>query len=417
MKIEVLSNNIGNIEEMPIELVERKGIGHPDTLADMIADEFSNRYSRFCLDKFGVIPHHWADKVTLVGAKSEIGYGTSKLLRPIKAFQFGRITPDIGDMHIDVDGIFKNSVQIVMKNVFPDAYLDGFIDCEAITHDGAGPDHPKEFYDPKSVKDVGKTQEKPKSNDTMIMTSYAGYSPIDIMCLEIENYLNSRNFKKKYPQTGYDVKVLASRFEHDVDVTVCVPFIGLKTPNFREYKDALAAIQIEVNQKLKEIYPKYKISLHFNTKDFGEYAYLTFFGTSLDKGGCGAVGRGNRFNGLITPTREMSVEAPSGKNPTHHSGRLYSEAAFRISKDIYLQCGVQNYLNIIARNGDNLDDPAFVFVKCSGDVSKQANQIRQIVKNSMDDIAGLTKEIVFYNPVDKHVERPRELYSAGRWLI
>jgi S-adenosylmethionine synthetase len=38
-----------------VEVVERKGSGHPDTLADGVAEAISRAYSRYCLDAFGAI--------------------------------------------------------------------------------------------------------------------------------------------------------------------------------------------------------------------------------------------------------------------------------------------------------------------------------------------------------------------------
>jgi S-adenosylmethionine synthetase len=36
------------IEDRPVEIVERKGIGHPDSLCDGIAERISVEYTRWC---------------------------------------------------------------------------------------------------------------------------------------------------------------------------------------------------------------------------------------------------------------------------------------------------------------------------------------------------------------------------------
>ena len=54
-------------EDRNIEIVERKGIGHPDTLADKIAEECSRIYSLYCMEHFGCILHHNVDKVYIGG--------------------------------------------------------------------------------------------------------------------------------------------------------------------------------------------------------------------------------------------------------------------------------------------------------------------------------------------------------------
>uniref|UniRef100_A8LZA0 S-adenosylmethionine synthetase-like protein n=1 Tax=Salinispora arenicola (strain CNS-205) TaxID=391037 RepID=A8LZA0_SALAI len=53
-------------DDQPFDVAERKGVGHPDSLADLLADAFSQRYSSWCLREFGAIPNHWMDKVNLV---------------------------------------------------------------------------------------------------------------------------------------------------------------------------------------------------------------------------------------------------------------------------------------------------------------------------------------------------------------
>lgn len=62
---------INQIDENPItsrstEFVERKGIGHPDTICDGIAEAVSRRLSQHYLDEYGQILHHNTDKVQLV---------------------------------------------------------------------------------------------------------------------------------------------------------------------------------------------------------------------------------------------------------------------------------------------------------------------------------------------------------------
>jgi S-adenosylmethionine synthetase len=177
------------------------------------------------------------------------------------------------------------------------------------------------------------------------------------------------------------------------------------------YKKRLELIHNELLDKAALICPDLPISLKLNTKDFADRTYLTAFGTSTDKGDCGAVGRGNRYNGIIAPNREMSIEAPSGKNPTYHVGKLYNELAFRITRDVYQQCGLENYVNIVSRNGDELCSPALIFIKCIGDSMPSENCIRDIVQSHLEVIPELTLQIVHSDPIADHVNRPRQLYT------
>ena len=41
------------VRTLPLEIVEHKGIGHPDTICDALAETFSRGLSRFYLERFG----------------------------------------------------------------------------------------------------------------------------------------------------------------------------------------------------------------------------------------------------------------------------------------------------------------------------------------------------------------------------
>jgi S-adenosylmethionine synthetase len=58
-----------------IEVVERKGVGHPDTICDNIAEQVSIALSKYYLDEFGTVMHHNVDKGLLVGGIARPSYG------------------------------------------------------------------------------------------------------------------------------------------------------------------------------------------------------------------------------------------------------------------------------------------------------------------------------------------------------
>ena len=90
--IELVIDSAANVENRPIEIVERKGIGHPDTLCDLIANNFSRRYSQHCQESLGVIPNHVVDKIALSGAISKVSFGSDIIEKPIRAFLIGKVT-------------------------------------------------------------------------------------------------------------------------------------------------------------------------------------------------------------------------------------------------------------------------------------------------------------------------------------
>ena len=48
-----------------VEIVERKGIGHPDTMCDALAEELSQALCKYYLEKSGLVLHHNVDKALL----------------------------------------------------------------------------------------------------------------------------------------------------------------------------------------------------------------------------------------------------------------------------------------------------------------------------------------------------------------
>ncbi|MFB6077164.1 MAG: methionine adenosyltransferase, partial [Candidatus Nanohaloarchaea archaeon] len=58
------------IETHRIELVERKGIGHPDSLADGISEAVSRALCEEYREKFGAIAHHNTDEVQIIGGEA-----------------------------------------------------------------------------------------------------------------------------------------------------------------------------------------------------------------------------------------------------------------------------------------------------------------------------------------------------------
>lgn len=55
MKIDI-TYTLRTPDKEDFEVVERKGLGHPDTLADGIAEIVEIEYAKYCLNMFGYIP-------------------------------------------------------------------------------------------------------------------------------------------------------------------------------------------------------------------------------------------------------------------------------------------------------------------------------------------------------------------------
>ncbi|MCI4347359.1 MAG: methionine adenosyltransferase, partial [Thermoplasmata archaeon] len=83
------------IEELDIELVERKGLGHPDSIADGVSESVSRALSRLYLDEYGKILHHNTDETQVVGGASEPKFGGGRVTKPIYILLVGRATTEV----------------------------------------------------------------------------------------------------------------------------------------------------------------------------------------------------------------------------------------------------------------------------------------------------------------------------------
>ncbi len=78
--------------DRPVEIVERKGLGHPDTICDMLSEKFSVVLSKYYLERFGFVLHHNVDKALLSAGQSEPAFGGGRILKPIDLYLSGRAT-------------------------------------------------------------------------------------------------------------------------------------------------------------------------------------------------------------------------------------------------------------------------------------------------------------------------------------
>jgi S-adenosylmethionine synthetase len=96
-------------ESAAFEVVERKGIGHPDTLADGIAELSSIKFSEYCLKEFGVVLHHNLDKVGVFGGLASFSWTDGHFVRPLRVVFGGRASTSFGGRLIPVREILEQA--------------------------------------------------------------------------------------------------------------------------------------------------------------------------------------------------------------------------------------------------------------------------------------------------------------------
>lgn len=385
----------GNL--LPHEHVERKGIGHPDTICDQIAEKASEIYSRFSFDKYGRIPHHWFDKVILVGGESVIEFSKGELVRPYTVIFTGKVCYAVGDEEIPVEKLLKKATVQVLSNCLvgfdPEKHVE--YEFKLVDYHGAGRDASR--YRPQSPEDLGDIDAvcDSFSNDCNLVTGYAPLSDLEMMVLEGEMLLNSKEFKKSFPCVGTDIKVFGVRDENEINITFNVPFLGAKVSSMEEYRKLKENVKQVLVEKYSSQFKKRNVHVHVNPQDRTQNPYLTAIGSAADTGDVGLVGRGNRINGLITPMRPMSIEAPAGKNPIDHTGKILSYFARELAAELHQKFNMSFYVNIFIAKGSQLTAPDSVLISSDNPESLDKNAVQQLLKERLNELPRYCKNFVF----------------------
>jgi S-adenosylmethionine synthetase len=357
---------VPQLGELESEVVERKGIGHPDTVADALAENLSVAYSRYTLDNFGAILHHNFDKVAVLGGKTEVDFGNGKLTSPIRVILNGRASVRFADEDLPVRDLLEVETRRFFSELFK-GYINPQqdLDIHWFVSNASGPGKTKwstgsraHLFAPRSIAEV-KGYDRLLNNDTSMGCGYAPLSPLEQAVRDLETALNSPATKQAFPWLGTDIKVMATRVGQRCGFTVCLPQIARYVPSLEVYQENLAAMRSFIEQNLKAHFSESEISLWFNTRD--DFArgdvYLTAIGSSIESGDEGIVGRGNRVNGLITPLRPINLEGACGKNPKYYTGKLYNVAAHRIAERLYQETQSACEVLLVSQAGQPLLEP------------------------------------------------------------
>jgi S-adenosylmethionine synthetase len=344
------------------EVVERKGLGHPDTLADHLADEFIRRYAAHSMDVLGTVPNVCVDKTTLIGALATLRPGGYEMDCRGRALLIGKITKRVGRVELPIEELFRASVVSVLEQ----AGLAGLVEhltLEVINNDRLTDDHAREMYRPPSVDLIRPADPRRwESADTTCLGVEGPLTPLERLVIEVERMLTGP-FRERNPEFGTDVKVFAARRNREVDVTLCVPVKAREVPTRAAYFAAVDKVRSAVGEIADGYAEHFDVGCHVNTKDVTGSAYLTAFGSSLDKGDQGAVGRGNGPLGVSSSERRGIAEAVAGKNPFHHPAKVYTEICRAALAEIAKDSRVPVRIAVTCRNGEPLASPAAVVVQ------------------------------------------------------
>jgi len=385
------------VEESQVELVERKGLGHPDYISDAVAEEASRQLSIYYRERFGTIMHHNLDKVLLVGGQAAPRWGGGDVLQPIYIIVSGRATTEVrtssGVEEVPVGRIILKAVkEWIKRNLrFLDPETHVVVDYKI----GKGSADLRGIFESRSASH--------RANDTSFGAGFAPLTTLERLVMETERTLNSQEFKSRVPASGEDVKVMGLRNGNVIDITVANAIVSRFVRDRDEYMSVKEEIKEKVLDVASKIAPNYDVRVYVNSGDIPEEEvfYLTVTGTSAEHGDDGATGRGNRVNGLITPMRPMSLEAAAGKNPVNHIGKIYNVVATELAQLIYTK--VPNvrevYVRLLGQIGRPIDDPliADVSLLMERGVSVSSNvraEITSLVDEYLSKLPQLTERFL-----------------------
>jgi S-adenosylmethionine synthetase len=349
LTLETLSD--GPVARRRLELVERKGLGHPDTVCDSLVEAVSVALNRMYLDRLGAIAHYNIDKALLVAGQCRKTFGSGELARPMELYIGDRATYEVGGVGLPVEEAARAAVERWVGTHLPGVRAARDLDLRFVLAPGS--EELRRIYWEQDALIA--------SNDTCGASGYAPLTPTEQLVLAVENYLNSPEFKTAFPDTGQDVKVLGVREDEQLAVTVAMPLSCLHTASEAAY----FARKDEILHGLATRFGSapFHIDWRLNCLDRPGLGlagvYLTLTGTSAEDADSGQVGRGNRVNGLIAFSRPTGGEAAAGKNPVAHAGKVYSVLSHRLARLVHAQCPelLEVYVHLAARIGEPVDRP------------------------------------------------------------
>ena len=359
----------------PVEFVERKGTGHPDTICDHLAEELARDLARSSLEQTGRVQHFNVDKAIFAAGSVEIGFGGGEHTKRSKLVLVGKVD-FTEDWKPDVEALTADTRRRLLA-LLPTATPDAF-EVELWLNQASA--------DLADVVKRSHHEDAPRSNDTSFAAVSLPFSPLEDVVYRLEHYLNSPAYRADVP-IGRDIKVMGTREDSEVVVTVAVPVLARSVETRSAYDEVVERVRIDALALVRDGFGN-GTAVRINQADTTASQYLTLTGTSAEAGDDGQVGRGNRYGGLITPYRPMSLEATAGKNPVAHVGKTYHAFAEDISRRVIDETDAdETTIRMLSSIGRPVTEPQIVDIETAGSVDEAAVEV--IVKESLADWEGV----------------------------
>lgn len=346
------------VHEQAVEIVERKGTGHPDYICDSVVERISIELSRQYMKTFGSVLHHNIDKALLVAGQVEKGFGKGRVIKPMELIIGDRAAFGSGRSRVPVVEIARKTVRSWIADNLPHVDPVKHIRIRTVLQPGS-----------EELTDIFRRGGRVRgANDTSAAAGYAPLTQTERAVFATERFINSPAFKLSFPEAGEDVKVMGVRRGRALDITVACPLLALSIKNeaayFRKKREIYSALMDFLSG-----FPFSKVTLNLNSLDMKgqgtKGVYLSLLGTSAEDADSGQVGRGNRVNGVISLNRPMGTEAAAGKNPVSHVGKIYSILSHRMAEEVYRRVEGLKEVSVwlLSEIGSPIDEPSQVYIQ------------------------------------------------------
>jgi len=382
-----------------LEVVERKGLGHPDTICDEIAEQLSLTLSHFYLAECGEVLHHNVDKALLAGGASSPRFGGGEILSPIELFLAGRATASFQGKSLPVKDLADQVAADWFATHLPTIDAQRGLKVHNLVRPGSA-DLSNLF--------ARQTNGSRLSNDSSCGVGYAPLSRLETVVYAVEKELGAAALGD-HPEIGRDIKVMGIRQREHIHLTLACALVDRFVHKLAEYVEAKATIATIAHKAAQE-HGAFSVSVRVNAADdpAAGGVYLTVTGTSAEAGDDGEAGRGTRINGLITPFRMMTMES-AGKNPVTHVGKLYNITTSLIAQRLVddLPDIEEAQCLIVSEIGAPLDQPHAIEVSVRGSFRRLSpeREIAMLVADELARLGSLAEEL------------SRGTLAIGRWPL
>jgi len=389
-----INDNYRDPNNNDLEIIERKGMGHPDTLADKLAEECSRAYSNYCMKHFGCVLHHNFDKLYIGAGCFRYENGKTNMYSKVKVVLNGRASNTMNGEKINIDSVLIPVIKKYLNSVMPrldvDNEVDIIVNCSQNTQ-------VKNWFTPQDINDVPDAINV-FANDTSLCVSHYPPTYSEKLALEIEQYF--WEYIDYYPtpkfnEIGQDIKVMVSRIDKDITVTICMPVYPDCYNSREEYIEIVKKHEKDIYVMISkfENVDNYNVKIEINRIANGDYrVYSLIKGSCIECGEEGVVGRGNNSQGLISSFRQHTMEAPSGKNERYHTGRVMSFLSENSVKRIANECNLKVTMYALTRNKMSLLDPFLSYISVDKKIDKNTEEkIHKILEEEFEETQYLSK--------------------------